>query len=252
MCVCLCTCARAYVYVSQLYKYWLNEARTASHRTFHVIDNIFPHHFTYGRSSSNTNGQSLTGVISQAAWATVYMSGACEKNMSKTLYIEHIPSSEQLVRKSWISSIIRDDVDSATEILNKASAEEKHALLEGKLYERKSGRTRHGGINPGLLMSRYCPETAWWVCFYFSALQWRHSCRGGVSNHQPHDCLLNRLFRRRSKKHQSSASLALVWGIHRWPVNSPHKWPLTRKISQFDDVIMNGLVQDCGIPRARV
>ena len=26
-----------------------------------------------------------------------------------------------------------------------------------------------------------------------------------------------------NKKHQSSASLAFVWGIHRWPVNSPHK-----------------------------
>ena len=31
--------------------------------------------------------------------------------------------------------------------------------------------------------------------------------------------------RRRSKKHQSSASLAFVRGIHRWPVNSPHKGP---------------------------
>ena len=32
------------------------------------------------------------------------------------------------------------------------------------------------------------------------------------------------------RKHQSSASLAFVWGIHRWPVNSPHKRPVTRKI----------------------
>ena len=31
------------------------------------------------------------------------------------------------------------------------------------------------------------------------------------------------------RKHQSSASLAFVRGIHRWPVNSPHKWPVTRK-----------------------
>ena len=30
-------------------------------------------------------------------------------------------------------------------------------------------------------------------------LQWRHNGRDGVSNHQPRDCLLNRLFRRRSK-----------------------------------------------------
>ena len=33
-----------------------------------------------------------------------------------------------------------------------------------------------------------------------SALRWRHNGRDSVSNHQPHDCLLNRLFKRRSKK----------------------------------------------------
>ena len=44
--------------------------------------------------------------------------------------------------------------------------------------------------------------------------------------------------RRRSKKHQSSASLAFERGIHRWPVNSPHKGPVTRKMFPFDDVIM--------------
>ena len=31
-------------------------------------------------------------------------------------------------------------------------------------------------------------------------LRWRRNGRDSVSNHQPHDCLLNRLFRRRSKK----------------------------------------------------
>ena len=41
------------------------------------------------------------------------------------------------------------------------------------------------------------------------------------------------------RKHQSSASLAFVRGIHRWPVNSPHKWPVTRKMLPFDDVIMS-------------
>ena len=38
-------------------------------------------------------------------------------------------------------------------------------------------------------------------------------------------------------KHQSSTSLAFVRGIHRWPVNSPHKWPVTRKMFPFDDVL---------------
>ena len=40
------------------------------------------------------------------------------------------------------------------------------------------------------------------------------------------------------RKHQSSASLAFVMGIHRWPVNSLHKGPVTRKMFPFDDVIM--------------
>ena len=40
------------------------------------------------------------------------------------------------------------------------------------------------------------------------------------------------------RQHQSSASLAFVRGIHRGPVNSPHKWPVTRKMFPFDDVIM--------------
>ena len=39
-------------------------------------------------------------------------------------------------------------------------------------------------------------------------------------------------------KHQSSASLTFLRGIHRWPVNSPHKWPVTQKIFPFDDVNM--------------
>ena len=40
------------------------------------------------------------------------------------------------------------------------------------------------------------------------------------------------------RKHQSSASLAFVWGIHRGPVNSPHNWPVTRKMFPFGDIIM--------------
>ena len=41
------------------------------------------------------------------------------------------------------------------------------------------------------------------------------------------------------RKFQSSTSLAFLRGIHRWPVNSPHKGPVRRKMLPFDDVIMN-------------
>ena len=40
------------------------------------------------------------------------------------------------------------------------------------------------------------------------------------------------------RKYQSSAWLAFGRGIHRGPVNSPHKWPVTRKMFPFDDVTM--------------
>ena len=40
------------------------------------------------------------------------------------------------------------------------------------------------------------------------------------------------------RKHQSSSSLAFVRGIHRWPVNSPHKGPVMRTMFPFDDVFL--------------
>ena len=42
-----------------------------------------------------------------------------------------------------------------------------------------------------------------WLCTSWMtpiSLEWRHNGLDSVSNHQPHDCLLNRIFRRRSKK----------------------------------------------------
>ena len=50
--------------------------------------------------------------------------------------------------------------------------------------------------------------------------------------------LLNHLFRHKSKKTQSSASLALVRGLQRWFLDSPYRGPITQKIFPFDDIIM--------------
>ena len=69
-------------------------------------------------------------------------------------------------------------------------------------------------------------------------LHWRHNDHDGVSNHQPHGCLLNRLFRRRSKKASKLRVTGLCVGNSPGPVNSPHKGPVTRKMFPFDDVIM--------------
>ena len=48
--------------------------------------------------------------------------------------------------------------------------------------------------------SRWWSRNLWRRMYSAMALRWRHNERDGVSNHQPHDCLLNRLFRCRSKK----------------------------------------------------
>ena len=53
------------------------------------------------------------------------------------------------------------------------------------------------------------------------------------------------------REHHSSVLLGFVQGIHRWPVNSPHKWPVTRKMFPFDDVIMCAwfvviIISSCG------
>ena len=65
------------------------------------------------------------------------------------------------------------------------------------------------------------------------SLQWRHNGHDGVSNHQPRHCLLTTVYSDADQR-----KLAFVRGIHRWPGNSPHKWPVTRKMFSFDDVII--------------
>ena len=76
-------------------------------------------------------------------------------------------------------------------------------------------------------------------------LPWRHNERDGVSNHRRLDCLLNLLFRHISKKTSKLRLTSLYRGIHRWPVVSPYKGTVIRKIFSFDDVIMTRILQGC-------
>ena len=103
------------------------------------------------------------------------------------------------------------------------------------------------------------------------ALRWRHNDHSGVSNHQPHGCLLNRLFRCKSKKTSklrvtglcvgnspgtgefpaqmaSYAENVSIWwrhhgllcgGIHWWPMDSPHKRAVLRKAFRCHDVVLS-------------
>ena len=78
-----------------------------------------------------------------------------------------------------------------------------------------------------------------------ASLQWHHNEHGGISNYWHLDCLLRFVCSGADqRKHQSSASLAFVLGIHWWPVNSQHKGPVTRKMFPFDGVIMMILCTD--------
>ena len=70
------------------------------------------------------------------------------------------------------------------------------------------------------------------------SLRWRHNEHDGISNHRPRDCLLKRIFRRRSKKTSKLRGTGLCEGNSPWPVNSPQKGPITRKMFPFDDIII--------------
>ena len=78
---------------------------------------------------------------------------------------------------------------------------------------------------------------------YWSEKAWRHNGRDGVSNHQPHDCLLNRLFWHWSKKTSKLRVTGLCDG------NSPvtgefpaQRTSITQKMFPFDDAIMIQLI----------
>ena len=68
------------------------------------------------------------------------------------------------------------------------------------------------------------------------SLQWRHNERDDVPNHRRFYATV--CSGEGERKRQSSALLAFVRGIYRWPVNSPPKGPETRKMIPFEDVII--------------
>ena len=68
-------------------------------------------------------------------------------------------------------------------------------------------------------------------------LQWRHNERGGVSNHRGLHCLLNRLFRRRSKKTSKLRVIGLCDGKPSVIGGFPSQRVSNAKIFPFDDVI---------------
>ena len=90
--------------------------------------------------------------------------------------------------------------------------------------------------NQLLVISRL--DTAWPdTCRWFT-LRWHHNGRDNISNHQPHDCLLNRLFRRRSKETSKLRVTGLCVGNSPGTGEFPIQMASNAKMFPFDDVIM--------------
>ena len=70
------------------------------------------------------------------------------------------------------------------------------------------------------------------------SLKRRHDERDGISNLRRLGFYSSVCWGADQRKHQSSASSAFVREIHRWPLDSPHKRPVSRKMFPFDDVIL--------------
>ena len=85
------------------------------------------------------------------------------------------------------------------------------------------------------------------IAIGFLSLQWRHNERDGVSNYQPHDCLFNRLFRRRSKK----TSKLRVTGLFRGAFTGD-RWFPTQRASNAENVSIwwrHHVMQSFGVNR---
>ena len=90
-------------------------------------------------------------------------------------------------------------------------------------------------------MWRYLPTQLVVCSAWHEQIQWLYNERDVILNYRRLDCLFNRLLWHRSKRTPKLRVTGLCeWiGFHRWPVNSPHRCPVTRKMFPFDDVIVN-------------
>ena len=126
-----------------------------------------------------------------------------------------------------------------------SSGKSKQDQLSGTVQLRVLVHHRSRRSRFSWLMSRFCTATRLWIAWPWSFL-WT------VRLHYD-DVIMTMLASQitsltvvysivysgvNQRKHQSSASLVFVREIHRGPVNFPHKWPVTRKMFPFDDVIM--------------
>ena len=127
--------------------------------------------------------------------------------------------------------------------LNWFSSEKKCVILSFTLpkIDENTGRGGGGGVE------RYFKSGGVACVIHFlNLLQWRHNELEASQTTSITIVYSTVYSRRRSKKASKlRASLAFVRGIHRSPVNSPHKGQVTRKMFPFDDVIMSFVNNYC-------
>ena len=93
-------------------------------------------------------------------------------------------------------------------------------------------------IVPAIAAGRYVKFNVYQLWGTHITLQWRHNdvIMGAIASQITRLTIVYSIvYSDADQRKQSSASLAFVRGIHR----GPHKWPVTRKMFPFDDVIMN-------------
>ena len=90
-----------------------------------------------------------------------------------------------------------------------------------------------------LCVNVFIHQFRYWHGSSRTPLQWRHNERDGVSNHQPSDCLLNRLFRRRSKKTSKLRVTGLCAGNSPVTGEIPAQKASNAEIFPFDDFFMH-------------
>ena len=109
------------------------------------------------------------------------------------------------------------------------------------------GLVHYGNWATGLLKSNKLSQNHFWVLGQTSwislSLQWRQ-ISAMASQITSLMIVYSTVYSGADqRKRQNSASLVFVRGRHRWPVVSPHKGPVTRKMFPFDDVIMRWMEQ---------
>ena len=115
-------------------------------------------------------------------------------------------------------------------------------IMEGNVLQPWPFCTMFDIFDHLFIMSAYVAQTTHQGSYTYMStpLQWSHDEHDGISNHQPHDCLLNRLFKAKLKETSKLLVTGLCAGNSPEAGEFPHKRLVMWKMFPFDDVNMPG------------